>query len=132
VVRVGVLRAAIDATQAIRHARAADADTTVSLSDEQIEALDELSRHPALGAMMDALDERYVLSIEACGVPEMVSQDLICAISFWYCGGKPVRPSRPEPTGRSSLRWPTASPEPSGRACSCRRPAPCCAGTPIW
>jgi hypothetical protein len=47
-VRVGVLQAAIDATQKIRHARSTDADTNVTLSEEQINALADLSVHPAL------------------------------------------------------------------------------------
>lgn len=63
-VRIGVLGAAIDATQPIRHARKADRGILVSPSDEQIGALEELCHHPVLADGMDVLDNRYVLDVE--------------------------------------------------------------------
>ena len=57
-VNTAVLQGAIEATQAIRHARAANAKTDVTLSEKQIEALDALSFHPALEGMAEHLYER--------------------------------------------------------------------------
>lgn len=65
VVKVEILRAAIAATQAIRHARATDEHTTVTLSDEQIEALDELSFHPALHDTDGLLPDHFWLDAVA-------------------------------------------------------------------
>lgn len=59
VVKASVLRTAIAATQAIRHARAADEDSTVTLPDEQIDALDGLSYHPALADMEGLVADRF-------------------------------------------------------------------------
>ncbi|GAA0335725.1 hypothetical protein NE235_14910 [Actinoallomurus spadix] len=64
-VNAAVLKGAIEATQAIRHARATDADTDVTLSEEQIEALDALSYHPALDGMSEHLYERVTEDDEA-------------------------------------------------------------------
>lgn len=65
-----VLQEAIEATQAIRHARATDADTDVTLSEEQIEALDALSFHPALEGMSEHLYERVTENDEAADQAE--------------------------------------------------------------
>lgn len=64
-VNAAVLEGAIDATQAIRHARATDADTDATLSEEQVEALDALSYHPALDGISEHLYERVTEDDEA-------------------------------------------------------------------
>lgn len=69
-VRVAALRAAIRATQAIRHARDTGQHTTAALTDEHIAALEELDYHPALGTVMDELRNRDETSVAAADAAE--------------------------------------------------------------
>ena len=57
VVDVPTFRDALNATQAIRHARATGGDTT-ELAETHVEALADLDHHPALYAITDELIER--------------------------------------------------------------------------
>jgi hypothetical protein len=58
-----VLRDAIDATQAIRHARVDGHSGAPTLTDEHIAALRELDYHPALFAIGDEVIERSRMSV---------------------------------------------------------------------
>ncbi|WP_433358757.1 hypothetical protein [Streptosporangium sp. CA-115845] len=56
-VRVMVLREALSATQAIRHARATDDEIGSNLTAAHVDALWELSGHPTLAGLVDVLNE---------------------------------------------------------------------------
>lgn len=69
-VRVPVLRNAIDATQAIRHARLEGHSSEATLSDAHIAALRELDYHPALFAIGEEVIERSRMSVRDRDVAE--------------------------------------------------------------
>lgn len=69
-VKVDVLKAAIDVTQEIRHGRVAQTDNDVTLSKEQIQALVDLSYHPALDGMLEYVHERTTEADEAADQAE--------------------------------------------------------------
>lgn len=58
IVEVGTLRDALKVTWAIRHARDEDQEAVVGVSEEHINALVELARHPALYSMPDVAADR--------------------------------------------------------------------------
>ena len=64
-VRVSVLRAAISATQIIRHARDTSQDTSAALTEDHVEALVDLDYHPALRAIAPRMQTDYELGVEA-------------------------------------------------------------------
>ena len=70
VVKVDILRAAIDATQAIRHARVDNVGTDLTLSEEQLQALEELSHYPLLSYVEDILLHRFLDDIQAAASHE--------------------------------------------------------------
>jgi hypothetical protein len=64
-VRVAVLRDAISATQAIRHARDTGQRTGAALTQEQVSALCALDSHPALGVITRELWNRDEVVVPA-------------------------------------------------------------------
>jgi hypothetical protein len=69
-VRVPVLRDAINATQAIRHARVDGHTSAATLSDEHVAALRELDYHPALFALGGEAIERSRMSVRDRDIAE--------------------------------------------------------------
>ncbi|NDU75957.1 hypothetical protein GWI34_25500 [Actinomadura sp. DSM 109109] len=71
-VNLTTLRAAVKATQAIRHARDADVDDEERqvLTEEHLHALMELDFHPALGGVGDAMQDRWYATTETADKAE--------------------------------------------------------------
>jgi len=88
-VRVGTLRDAIGATQAIRHARDAGKTPPQSLSATHIEALSALDHHPALYRLTDEMIDRAERS---AADEDAVERER--AIEYWDAVGSEERSRR--------------------------------------
>ena len=88
-VNVPVLRDALSATQAIRHARDSDEPTDTVLTDAHIAALRDLDLHPALYALSDE-----VINRAEAGVMERDRIEQNRALDYWHSLGDDERRRR--------------------------------------
>lgn len=101
-VNVPVLRDALSATQAIRHARESDEPTDAGLTDAHIAALGDLDDHPALYALSDEVINRAEV-----GVMQRDRIEQNRALDYWHTLGEDERRRREMIDYETEYAWET-------------------------